>query len=364
MGPPPGGRSSLIGPRSVSPPAAAVSRAQPIVDNVRPSNIRQAAETLAPMRLQLNDPEARRDARAGSTERNGDLANTRATGRYLVREEEVTTADGDIETICIYTRPDGVEVISRHVQTEFNKRHAQMGIVFRSKSMSWIAIFILFLSPVLVILSICSFYINWRPLFQLWNAEANGEFEGGSPPLWLLYLEAANFYFLILTYLCVMPTAFKCIISDDEGNAYRDVLISVAMFVIAFLPVWIGELGITWALPYDASHDGTWATAIVFWVGGFLMYGIIWYVYSTYMAELLHSKARKAADEYLRALQLGLARRRLPLNKGYSRAPQPSPTRPSTLAVMPNSHPNNVTAQQPQQQRSQEPDPRSGVVGY
>eukprot|EP00744_Colponema_vietnamica_P002880 GILI01004475.1.p1 GENE.GILI01004475.1~~GILI01004475.1.p1 ORF type:complete len:388 (+),score=46.59 GILI01004475.1:51-1214(+) len=375
MGPPPTGRSTLTGHRSLTPPSLArtsPSRTQPTVsaDQVRPSNIRHAAETLAPMRLQLNDLAADR----GRSVAEGRVAVT-PPGRYLMREEEVTNAEGDVELICIYTRPDGVEVISRSVQTEFNKRHKQLGIVFRSKSMSWVAIYIMFLAPMLVIFSICSYYTNWRPLFQIWNAETNAEYEGGSPPLWLLFLGAANFHNLIFTYLCVMPTAFKTITSDEEENAYRDVLTTVVVFLVAFLPVWVGEFGISFVLPYDKTHSGTWASAIVFWVGGFLAYSTVWLVYSTYMAELLHAKARKAADDYLKALQLGMARRRAGLlNRGYSKAKNRSSQQalgmaPSTTAVtaaLPTQVADVRTQPEPEQQRSQEAafDSRGGAVGY
>lgn len=313
---------------STSRARGAKSRAPPAADGgVVPSNIRNAAATVTPVRMRLNDPLAinvssplagraappQQVLLDAETLRNRGAVVDPQRGLYRAKVKEVTVRrpDGTKELILTHTRPDGVEVVSREVQTTYTKRHNRLGIVFRGHSVSKLVVFISFCAPILVILSMISFYVNWRPQFHIWNGTARGNAAGENPPTWLLFLAAANVFYFFMTYFCVLPLAYKCLTTDDEVNARRDVVATAFAFILAFLPVWVGEFGVTTEIEYTTAHDGMWASYLVQILGGLCWYGVVWYIYSTHMAEVMHAKAQAAADEYLRAIQHGYYYRRM-----------------------------------------------------
>ena len=295
------------------------------------SNVQRAASNVPAMRMRLalDDSAASRmlsptygGARRAAADplslddaalaaRHAAIDRDRFLYRAAVSEVTLRDFDGEPDVVLTHTRPDGVRVVSRGVQTEYTKRHRRLGIVFRGHPMSRLVIFIIFAAPLLAAISLVSAYVNWRPQFHLWNGAERGNAEGEDPPGALLYLLAAAAFQFFACYLWLLPAAHRSLISDDASTANRDSRAVAAIFVAEFLPTWVGEFIVGDSFPYDKNRGSMWASYVVLYGGGVCWFFVVWFVYTTYAAEVMHGKARRAADEYLYALRFGHYRRQM-----------------------------------------------------
>eukprot|EP00758_Cryptobia_borreli_P009372 Tbor_TRINITY_DN5475_c1_g1::TRINITY_DN5475_c1_g1_i1::g.24415::m.24415 len=284
--------------------------------------------------------------------RRGNISNILTSeGRDAVQNKEGSGIDEDNRQYKLK------ELRDIGTQTSYTSAHDAVGFTWVSHGgMPKVSFLIVGVAPILVLLSGCSYLLHWKPLYIFLHAhEGSGLIDGKDPAWEISFMAAALYFFLFMTYLITLPAAYFSIVEDEDSRRPRQIITTTCSFIVSALPTVIAEVVVSdkvhilrkivditlenpirnrvnshprtsflekvWekfneaseleeqVLEYqcaleDAGGNVKYISKVSFIILSLFVWAILCYVYAGYMADLMHGKAMKAAENYLRSLSI------------------------------------------------------------